>query len=357
MPAFRGLHPRFLPRLFAGASLETHRARDVVAREGERGACALVLVGGECATFKRRDSSRGMESLDPDPDPWNPEARPLRSPYKVAREDDTGVPGPGAAAPARVPVPTRPGWETEADVLGAPPGSGPFVRRTRTGDLFGLGAVRGAREGEARCATLVALSETAVLRVDKRTFDEVMDATRRGEAAKTAAFLRTSPELFPEAEVSDGDLKALALALERVEAPPGARVVTAGDVARGVFFVREGRAEVFAKARVLVDAAGGGDLVDQVLSRDGSERWRRRSVAEASVARRGSAAAPARAAARREAPWWSACATSRWGASWRRRCSARSASSRRARGGRSPGRTSLNRGGTRSPSPPLAASA
>ena len=88
------------------------------------------------------------------------------------------------------------------------------MRRTRTGDLFGLGAVRGAREGEARCATLVALSETAVLRVDKRTFDEVMDATRRGEAAKTAAFLRTSPELFPEAEVSDGDLKALALALE-----------------------------------------------------------------------------------------------------------------------------------------------
>ena len=272
MPAFRGLHPRFLPRLFAGASLETHRARDVVAREGERGACALVLVGGECATFKRRDSSRGMESLDPDPDPWNPEARPLRSPYKVAREDDTGVPGPGDAAPARVPVPTRPGWETEAELLGAPPGSGPFVRRTRTGDLFGLGAVRGAREGEARCATLVALSETAVLRVDKRTFDEVMDATRRGEAAKTAAFLRTSPELFPEAEVSDGDLKALALALERVEAPPGARVVTAGDVARGVFFVREGRAEVFAKARVLVDAAGGGELVDQVLSRDGSER-------------------------------------------------------------------------------------
>ena len=243
-----------------------------MAREGERGACALVLVGGECATFKRRDSSRGMESLDPDPDPWNPEARPLRSPYKVAREDDTGVPGPGDAAPARVPVPARPGWETEAELLGAPPGSGPFVRRTRTGDLFGLGAVRGAREGEARCATLVALSETAVLRVDKRTFDEVMDATRRGEAAKTAAFLRTSPELFPEAEVSDGDLKALALALERVEAPPGARVVTAGDVARGVFFVREGRAEVFAKARVLVDAAGGGELVDQVLSRDGSER-------------------------------------------------------------------------------------
>jgi len=272
MPAFRGLHPRFLPRLFAGASLETHRARDVVAREGERGACALVLVGGECATFKRRDSARGMESLDPDPDPWNPEARPRRSPYKVAREDDTGVPGPRAAGPARVPVPVRPGWETEAELLGAPPGSGPFVRRTRTGDLFGLGAVRGAREGEARCATLVALSETAVLRVDKRTFDEVMDATRRGEAAKTAAFLRTSPELFPEAEVSDGDLKALALALERVEAPPGARVVTAGDVARGVFFVREGRAEVFAKARVLVDAAGGGEIVDQALSRDGSER-------------------------------------------------------------------------------------
>ena len=210
-------------------------------------------------------------------------------------------------------------------MLGAPPGSGPFVRRTRTGDLFGLGAVRGAREGEARCATLVALSETAVLRVDKRTFDEVMDATRRGEAAKTAAFLRTSPELFPEAEVSDGDLKALALALERVEAPPGARVVTAGDVARGVFFVREGRAEVFAKARVLVDAAGGGDLVDQVLSRDGSERGG--SERGSQGLRRGTGSGGGAAGS----PRWSACATSRWGASWRRRCSARSASTRRAR--------------------------
>ena len=350
MPAFRGLHPRFLPRLFAGASLETHRARDVVAREGERGACALVLVGGECATFKRRDSSRGMESLDPDPDPWNPEARPLRSPYKVVREDDTGVPGPGAAAPARVPVPTRPGWETEADVLGAPPGSGPFVRRTRTGDLFGLGAVRGAREGEARCATLVALSETAVLRVDKRTFDEVMDATRRGEAAKTAAFLRTSPELFPEAEVSDGDLKALALALERVEAPPGARVVTAGDVARGVFFVREGRAEVFAKARVLVDAAGGGELVDQVLSRDGSERGG--SERGSQGLRRGTGSGGGAAGS-------PLVERVRDGARGDRGAPAVFGEGRGAPRARRapPGRTSLNRGGTRSPSPPLAASA
>ena len=262
MPAFRGLHPRYLPRLFAGASLATHGAGDVVAREGERGDFALVVVGGECATFKRRDSARGVESLDPDPDPWNPDARP-REPYRVARRaDGTGVPTADETTTKRVP-PAKPGWETEARLLGAPPGSGPFVRRTRTGDLFGLGAVRGAsKKGEARRATLVALSETTVLRVPRETFDDVLEAARNGEAAKTAAFLRGAPELFPAAEVSDGDLRALARALERVEADPGDRVVTAGDVARGVFFVREGRAEVFAKARVLVDAAGGGGTVD-----------------------------------------------------------------------------------------------
>ena len=77
-------------------------------------------------------------------------------------------------------------------------------------------------------------------------------AERVRAAAKTAAFLRAA-EIFPAAEVADGDLKALARALERVEAAPGDRIVTAGDVARGVFFVREGRAEVFAEARVLVD--------------------------------------------------------------------------------------------------------
>ena len=140
----------------------------------------------------------------------------------------------------------------------------------------------------ARCATLVALSETAVLRVDKRTFDEVMDATRRGEAAKTAGVFTDIPELFPEAEVSDGDLKALALALERVEAPPGARAWSPPGTSRAGFVRQEGRAEVFAKARVLVDAAGGGDLVDQVLSRDGSERGGSERGSQ------GSAAAPAR---------------------------------------------------------------
>ena len=270
MPAFRGLHPRYLPRLFAGASLATYRERDVVVKEGERGDFAFVLVGGECATFKRRDSAKGMESLEPDPDPWNPDARPRKTPYRVAREDDTGVPVADRNGPKRAPV-LKPGWEIEAKLLGAPPGSGPFARRTRTGDLFGLGAVRGARRGEARCATLVALSETTALIIPKETFDDVIDAVQRGEAAKTAAFLRAA-ELFPESEVTDADLKALARALERVEAAPGDRVVTAGDVARGVFFVKEGRAEVFAKARVLVDAAGGGGVVDDAFERDKSAR-------------------------------------------------------------------------------------
>ena len=138
-----------------GVPGDAPRARRRGARGRARGACALVLVGGECATFKRRDSSRGMESLDPNPDPWNPEARPLRSPYKVAREDDTGVPGPGAAAPARVPVPTRPGWETEAELLGraagigsvrAPdPHRGPVRAGRRARRPRGRGAVRDAR--------------------------------------------------------------------------------------------------------------------------------------------------------------------------------------------------------------------
>jgi len=270
MPAFRGLHPRYLPRLFAGASLATYRERDVVVKEGERGDFAFVLVGGECATFKRRDSAKGMESLDLDPDPWNPDVYPRKTPYRVAREDDTGVPVADRNGSKRAPV-LKPGWEIEAKLLGAPPGSGPFARRTRTGDLFGLGAVRGARKGEARCATLVALSETTALIIPKETFDDVIDAVQRGEAAKTAAFLRAA-ELFPESEVTDADLKALARALERVEAAPGDRVVTAGDVARGVFFVKEGRAEVFAKARVLVDAAGGGGVVDDAFERDKSAR-------------------------------------------------------------------------------------
>ena len=270
MPAFRGLHPRYLPRLFAGASLATYRERDVVVKEGERGDFAFVLVGGECATFKRRDSAKGMESLDLDPDPWNPDVYPRKTPYRVAREDDTGVPVADRNGAKRAPV-LKPGWEIEAKLLGAPPGSGPFARRTRTGDLFGLGAVRGARKGEARCATLVALSETTALIIPKETFDDVIDAVQRGEAAKTAAFLRAA-ELFPESEVTDADLKALARALERVEAAPGDRVVTAGDVARGVFFVKEGRAEVFAKARVLVDAAGGGGVVVDAFERDKSAR-------------------------------------------------------------------------------------
>jgi CRP-like cAMP-binding protein len=270
MPAFRGLHPRYLPRLFAGASLATYRERDVVVKEGERGDFAFVLVGGECATFKRRDSAKGMESLDLDPDPWNPDVYPRKTPYRVARLDDTGVPVADRNGPKRAPV-LKPGWEIEAKLLGAPPGSGPFARRTRTGDLFGLGAVRGARKGEARCATLVALSETTALIIPKETFDDVIDAVQRGEAAKTAAFLRAA-ELFPESEVTDADLKALARALERVAAAPGDRVVTAGDVARGVFFVKEGRAEVFAKARVLVDAAGGGGVVVDAFERDKSAR-------------------------------------------------------------------------------------
>ena len=55
MPAFRGLHPRHLARVFEAATLERHPAGSVVCREGERGDCAYAVVGGELALFRRRD--------------------------------------------------------------------------------------------------------------------------------------------------------------------------------------------------------------------------------------------------------------------------------------------------------------
>ena len=78
-----------------------------------------------------------------------------------------------------------------------------------------------------------------------------MDVVEKTEAARTAAFLRTT-ELFPVSKVSDADLRELATRLDLVVAEPGDAVVVAGDASRGVFFIREGRARVFAKALVMV---------------------------------------------------------------------------------------------------------
>ena len=107
--------------------------------------------------------------------------------------------------------------------------------------------------GRARCATLVALSETAVLRGQANV--------RRGDGRRAEARRRRRrrfygyPGALPRGEVSTAPEGARARAGARRGAA-GARVVTAGDVAPGSS--SSGRdAEVFAGARA-GDAAGAG---------------------------------------------------------------------------------------------------
>lgn len=276
MPAFAGLHPRFLPRLFGNATLETFAERQVVFHEGERSEDLLVVVGGEIGLFQKPENVKGLKALSAPQDPWNPDWYPSKTKYKLSHKAGEVTSGDGLEKTAdeeryfqkkKRELLNMPGWEICAKQLGAPNGAGLFVRRLLTGELFGMGAVSNLKnktKGEARTCTGVALSECSVLKISKQCFDDVLGAVQRSVDAQIAVFLR-STELFPADKVLDGDLKTLASVFEKVECESGDRVVTAGDTARGVFFVRHGTAEVFAKSRVLVDAAGGGDAVDQSL--------------------------------------------------------------------------------------------
>ena len=260
MPAFRALHPRHLARVFASATMERHPAGSVVCREGERGECVYVVVGGELALFRRRDGANRDRPIVADDSLWD--FRAGRDRRAVSRRAGGKPPGsvisadPGAGSVGERPL-DLPGAETEARSLGAPRGAGSLARRVKTGEAFGAGAVL-RPGGEARAATATALSDATLLALRKWKYDAVMDTIEKTEAARTAAFLR-STELFPVSKVSDADLRELATRLDLVVAEPGDAVVVAGDVARGVFFVREGRARVFAKALVMVPTDPEGD--------------------------------------------------------------------------------------------------
>ena len=80
-----------------------------------------------------------------------------------------------------------------------------------------------------------------------------MEAAERTESREVAEFLRET-ELFPESRVSDADLTELASRLAVIRANPGDTIVAAGDHAKGVFFVRVGRAKVSAVAKVMVES-------------------------------------------------------------------------------------------------------
>ena len=108
------------------------------------------------------------------------------------------------------------------------------------GHVFGEKAVL-RRGGEARAATAVALSPVTIVSINKWRYDAVMEAAERTESREVAEFLRET-ELFPESRVSDADLTELASRLAVIRANPGDTIVAAGDHAKGVFFVRVGRA-------------------------------------------------------------------------------------------------------------------
>jgi hypothetical protein len=118
--------------------------------------------------------------------------------------------------------------------------------------VFGEKAVL-RRGGEARAATAVALSPVTIVSINKWRYDAVMEAAERTESREVAEFLRET-ELFPESRVSDADLTELASRLAVIRANPGDTIVAAGDHAKGVFFVRVGRAKVSAVAKVMVES-------------------------------------------------------------------------------------------------------
>ena len=260
MPAFANLPRRHLPRVFEAAQFETWPKGSVVWREGARSDAMAILVGGEMALFQKPSNAKGPEALEPDHAAlWvRPRGRGSGSLFFRPRPFSTR---PGSA-PDPSPRPrlrssaelALPGSDAEARALGAPAGAGPLARRARCGEAHGQSAVTGARGGEARCATAVALSDVSALVVRKWAYDAILASIEKAESASAAAFLR-STELFPTASVSDADVSALAAELEHHACSPGDAIVRAGDAAAGVFFVRGGRAEVFARGRARRDVA------------------------------------------------------------------------------------------------------
>jgi len=260
MPAFANLPRRHLPRVFEAAQFETWPKGSVVWREGARSDAMAILVGGEMALFQKPSNAKGPEALEPDHAAlWvRPRGRGSGSLFFRPR--------PFSARPGSAPDPSPrprlrssaelalPGSDAEARALGAPAGAGPLARRARCGEAHGQSAVTGARGGEARCATAVALSDVSALVVRKWAYDAILASIEKAESASAAAFLR-STELFPTASVSDADVSALAAELEHHACSPGDAIVRAGDAAAGVFFVRGGRAEVFARGRARRDVA------------------------------------------------------------------------------------------------------
>ena len=260
MPAFANLPRRHLVRVFEAAQFETWPKGSVVWREGARSDAMAILVGGEMALFQKPSNAKGPEALEPDHAAlWvRPRGRGSGSLFFRPR--------PFSARPGSAPDPSPrprlrssaelalPGSDAEARALGAPAGAGPLARRARCGEAHGQSAVTGARGGEARCATAVALSDVSALVVRKWAYDAILASIEKAESASAAAFLR-STELFPTASVSDADVSALAAELEHHACSPGDAIVRAGDAAAGVFFVRGGRAEVFARGRARRDVA------------------------------------------------------------------------------------------------------
>ena len=278
MPGLSGLPKRFLPKLFQSCSTERVEKNEIAFHEGERADYAFLVVAGELGLFQKASNQKGLAALVPPKHPWNPETYPRKTRFQPTSGRSVGAEKFTQKEKDELTffqnkkkqLLSQPGIEQESKLLGAPPGSGFFVKRLQTGYLFGLDAVKHTKPGEARACTGVALSDTTLLRISKQAFDDVVQAVRLGVDAQVAVFLR-STELFPNAEVTDIDLNSLASVLTRVVCQEGDCVVNAGDTAAGVFFVNRGVAEVFAKVKVLVDASGGGGIVDGADVRDSTD--------------------------------------------------------------------------------------
>ena len=265
MPAFRNLPPRHVVGALDTAEVTRHAAGAVIHHEGDRGDALCVVVGGEVGLFQKSSNLKGPKATAPDPRLWATSGaergRDGADPtFALVRPGDKR---PGSAVTPTKGVNTRGAYDgddglmtdaardVQAAALGAPKNCGALARRVRLGHVFGEKAVL-RRGGEARAATAVALSPVTIVSINKWRYDAVMEAAERTESREVAEFLRET-ELFPESRVSDADLTELASRLAVIRANPGDTVVAAGDHAKGVFFVRVGRAKVSAVAKVMVE--------------------------------------------------------------------------------------------------------